>query len=167
MTFGSNDRRRDATREEWDRLTAGRADEPQAKVRRAPLRARPPASPRRGVSGRAFVLAVIVIGFTVAYAYPLRVYLAQQAEIAQLEEDTAQQRQHIQELAEEVARWNDDEYIKLKARERFHLVEVGEKTYVVGIDETESEQAGDPTPPSWWEQVWTSVQSADDPPTTP
>jgi cell division protein FtsB len=110
---------------------------------------------------------VLVIGFTVAYAYPLRVYLAQQAEIAKLEEDTAAQRQHIQELADEVARWNDDEYIKLKARERFRLVEVGEKTYVVGTDETETEQAGDPTPPPWFEQVWTSVQAADDPPTAP
>ncbi len=138
-------------------------------MRRAPPRARPRAQPpaRRGISGRAFVLGVLVIGFTVAYAYPLRVYLAQQAEIAKLEEDTAAQRQHIQELADEVARWNDDEYIKLKARERFRLVEVGEKTYVVGTAETPAEQTGDPTPPPWFEQVWTSVQAADDPPTAP
>jgi cell division protein FtsB len=160
---------RDRTRQEWERVTAGRrfsAEEPDRPVimrRRVPARAD---EHRRGGSGRVFVLGVLVIGFTIAYAYPLRVYLNQQAEIAQLEEATRAQRERIQELADEVARWNDEEYIKLQARERFHLVEVGERTYVVGIDQTEDEQAGDATPPAWYEQVWTSVQSADDPPTT-
>jgi hypothetical protein len=99
-----------------------------------------------------------------AYAYPLRVYLAQQAEIARLEADPAAQRERIEQLAAEVARWNDDEYVKAQARQRLLLVEVGEQIYVVGVDPTTTEDEGDPTPPTWYEQLWTSVQTADDPP---
>ena len=102
----------------------------------------------------------------VAYAYPLRVYLAQQAEIAQLEEDQRAQRERIRQLADEVARWNDDEYVKAQARARLQLVEVGERVYVVGFESPPPEAEGtDPTPRPWYEQVWTSVQTADDPPT--
>jgi hypothetical protein len=99
-----------------------------------------------------------------AYAYPLRVYLAQQAEIARLEADTREQRERIQQLVNEVARWNDDEYVKAQARQRLLLVEVGEQIYVVGVDPTTAEKEGDSTPPTWYEQLWTSVQTADDPP---
>jgi hypothetical protein len=110
------------------------------------------------------VLGVVLFGLVLAYAYPLRVYLAQQAEIARLEADTAARREHIQALAEEVARWNDDEYVKAQARKRLLLVKVGEQIYVIGVDPTTSEEEGDTTPPTWYEQVWTSVQTADDPP---
>ncbi len=102
-----------------------------------------------------------------AYAYPLRVYLAQQAEIAQLEEDQQAQRAHIQQLADEVARWNDEEYVKAQARARLQLVEVGERVYVVGVEPPATEVEGDAAqpPPPWYEQLWTSVETADNPPT--
>jgi cell division protein FtsB len=115
--------------------------------------------------GRAAALGVVLFGLVLAYAYPLRVYLAQQAEIARLESDAAAQRERIQALADEVARWNDDEYVKAQARKRLLLVEVGEQIYVVGVDPTPTEEEADVTPPAWYEQVWTSVQTADDPPT--
>ena len=117
------------------------------------------------MKGRAAALGVVLFGLVLAYAYPLRVYLAQQAEIARLEADAAAQRERIQALADEVARWNDDEYVKAQARKRLLLVEVGEQIYVVGVDPTPTEEETDVTPPAWYEQVWTSVQTADDPPT--
>ncbi|HET8684061.1 MAG TPA: septum formation initiator family protein, partial [Micromonosporaceae bacterium] len=40
--------------------------------------------PRR-LTGRATVLGLLLVGLLLAYAYPVRVYLSQQAEIAQLE----------------------------------------------------------------------------------
>lgn len=110
------------------------------------------------------VLGVVLLALMLSYVYPLRVYLAQQAEIARLEEDTREQRERIEQLTAEVARWNDDEYVKAQARQRLLLVEVGEQIYVVGVDPTEAEEQGDPTPPTWYEQLWTSVQTADDPP---
>ena len=128
-------------------------------------RIRAPRGPVR-ISGRAAALGVVLFALLLAYAYPLRVYLAQQAEIARLEADQREQRERIQRLADEVARWNDDEYVKDQALQRLLLTEVGSRVYVVGIDPTVSDEPADDTPPPpWYEQVWTSVQTADEPPT--
>lgn len=109
---------------------------------------------------------MVLIALMLAYAYPLRVYLAQQAEIAQLEADQRAQRERIKQLADEVERWNDDEYIKDQALQRLLLTEIGNQVYVVGVDPTQSDEDGNTAPPpAWYEQVWTSVQTADDPPT--
>jgi cell division protein FtsB len=122
------------------------------------------ARPRR-VSARVAALGAVLFALTLAYAYPLRVYLAQQAEIARLEADQAAQRERIRQLVEDIAKWNDEEYIKEQARDRFLLVEVGEQLYVFGTVPGEDDEQGEVTSPPWYEQVWTSVQTADDPPT--
>ncbi len=122
------------------------------------------ARPRR-VSGRVAALGAVLFALTLAYAYPLRVYLAQQAEIARLEADQAAQRERIRQLVDDIAKWNDEEYIKEQARDRFLLVEVGEQLYVFGTVPGEDDEEGEVTSPPWYEQVWTSVQTADDPPT--
>ena len=122
------------------------------------------ARPRR-VSARVAALGAVLFALTLAYAYPLRVYLSQQAEIARLEADQAAQRERIRQLVEDIAKWNDEEYIKEQARDRFLLVEVGEQLYVFGTVPGEDDEEGEVTSPPWYEQVWTSVQTADDPPT--
>jgi cell division protein FtsB len=116
------------------------------------------------VSGRAAALGLLLLALTLAYAYPLRVYLAQQAEINQLESDQRAQREHIQQLADQVARWNDDEYVIAQARSRLQLVRAGERVYVVGVDPATTAESGPAAPSTWYEQVWSSVQTADDPP---
>lgn len=126
-------------------------------------RTKAPRGPIR-LSGRVTALAVVLLALMLAYAYPLRVYLAQQAEIARLEADQREQRERIQQLTEEVARWNDDEYVKDQALKRLLLTEVGKMVYVVGVDPAPADDEGDAgPPPAWYEQVWTSVQTADDP----
>jgi cell division protein FtsB len=117
------------------------------------------------VSGRAAALGVLLFALTLAYAFPLRTYLAQQAEIAQLEEDQRAQRERIQALVDEVARWDDEEYVKDQALARFRLVEVNKQVYIVSADPAPATDADPATPASWYEQVWSSVQTADDPPT--
>jgi hypothetical protein len=38
--------------------------------------------------------------------------------------------------------------------------------YVVGVDTTQPDDSAEAAPPpAWYEQLWTSVQTADDPPT--
>ncbi len=135
-------------------------------VRRAAGPARRTTAPRGPirVSGRAAALGLLLLALTLAYAYPLRVYLAQQAEINQLESDQRAQREHIQQLADQVARWNDDEYVIAQARSRLQLVRAGERVYVVGVDPTTTGETGPAAPSTWYEQVWSSVQTADDPP---
>jgi cell division protein FtsB len=126
-------------------------------------RARAPRAPMR-VSGRAAALGLLLLALTLSYAYPLRVYLAQQAEIRQLESDQRAQREHIQQLVEQVARWNDEDYVVAQARARLQLVRAGERIYVVGVDPTTTGETGESAKPAWYQQVWSSVQTADDPP---
>src|SRR5215212_55888 len=70
----------------------------------AATRTRAP-QPRR-LTGRAAVLGMVLVGLLLAYAYPVRVYLAQQAEIAGLEQQQREQRDRIAGLADERAKWD-------------------------------------------------------------
>jgi cell division protein FtsB len=140
---------------------------PHTGVRRSAGPARRTKAPRepRRLSGRAAALGLLLLALTLAYAYPLRVYLAQQAEIDQMEQAQQEQRQRIQQLTEQVARWNDDEYVIAQARSRLQLVRAGERVYVIGVEPSSSGEAGTEVNGPWYQQLWTSVQTADDPPT--
>jgi hypothetical protein len=126
-------------------------------------RTRAPRGPIR-LSGRVAALGVVLLVLMLSYAYPLRLYLDQQAEISRLESSQRAQRQKIQDLADQVARWNDDTYVKDQALKRLLLVEVGQQVYVVGVDPATADDGTKAARPPWYAQVWTSVQTADDPP---
>src|SRR5690348_2201871 len=156
---GSNVRGRTPTRPEPPRRAAGPVG--TAKRLRAP-------EPRR-FTGRAMVLSLVLLGLLLAYAYPVRVYLAQQAEIAALEDSQADQTQRIDQLNIQAAKWNDPEYIKSQARKRLHMVLPGEKQYVV-VDPSagQADAAGAPAPNGgkgpkpWYGKLWSSVEAAND-----
>jgi cell division protein FtsB len=123
--------------------------------------------PRGRFTGRAVVLAVVLLALALSYVFPLRVYLAQQAEIAQLRADQAEQRAHIDELAAEAALWKDADYIRTQARLRLYYGEAGE-ILLIPQWETEAEPPAtvpDPadapaSPRPWWDTLWASVESA-------
>ena len=85
----------------------------------------------RAVTGRATVLIVVLVALALAYTYPVRVYLAQESKIAQMQRDQERQRDLIAGKAEEVAKWKDPEYIRIQARERFFYVRPGEVPLLV------------------------------------
>nr|MDT0657931.1 septum formation initiator family protein [Micromonospora sp. DSM 115978] len=127
--------------------------------------------PRR-FTGRLTVLFAVLIALALGYTYPIRVYLNQQADIAQMEAAQAAQREHIGELTEQAALWQDPEYIKIQARERFYMVLPGEVPLVVLIDEEgAARQAGQATGQSaeterdpWYDTLWSSIQAANEEP---
>jgi len=82
---------------------------------------------------------MVLVGLLLAYAYPVRVYLAQQAEIAGLEQQQREQRERIAGLADERAKWDDPEFVKAKAKKELHYVQPGEILYL---------------PAYWWHQVY-------------
>jgi len=134
-------------------------------VRRAAGPARRTKAPRGPVrfSGRAAALGLLLLGLMLAYAFPVRTYLAQQAEIDRMEKAQIEQHKRIQELTDQLARWDDDAYVAAQARSRLHLVRKGEQLYVVTAEpQTTGTNAPAPAAP-WFSQVWTSVQAADDP----
>ena len=123
------------------------------------------AAPPRRLTGRAAVLGLALIGLLLAYAYPIRVYLAQEAEIARLEATQAAQQDRIGALAEQRAKWEDPEYVKAQARKRFHLVERGDRTYIVIFDpQGAARDAGVPAPGPdplpWYGKLWSSIGEA-------
>jgi cell division protein FtsB len=131
----------------------------------AALRTRAP-QPRRFTS-RAVVLSLVLLVLLLAYAYPVRVYLAQQAEIAALEDSQARQGAKVAEMAARAKKWDDPEYVISQARQRLHMVLPGEKPSVV-VDPSRSQQTdpgdlpGAPKPPRpWYGKLWSSVEAAD------
>lgn len=123
--------------------------------------------PRR-FTGRATVLFAVLIALALAYTYPVRVYLDQQADIERMEAAQAVQAAEIAKLEAEAANWNDPAYIKTQARERFFMGEPGEKMMVVlhdpeGAARDAGKSAGSaaPGPSTWYDTLWSSVQAAD------
>lgn len=149
-----------STRPSTRRAAAGRA----ASVTRTSA-----PKPRGWFAGRAIILGVVLVALALSYVFPLRIYLTQQAEIAALREAQAAQRAHIQALAEEAARWEDDAYVRVQARKRLRFVEPGDVPLIVVWEEEAAEPVtepeGPPAPPQepkpWWDVLWASVEAAD------
>ncbi|MET8906821.1 septum formation initiator family protein [Micromonospora sp. NPDC004551] len=123
--------------------------------------------PRR-FTGRATVLFAVLIALALAYTYPVRVYLDQQADIERMEASQARQRELIQDLSAEAEKWQDPAYIETQARERFFMGRPGETLLVVlsdpegaAKDAGKGAKPGPPKPPDpWYGTLWSSVQAA-------
>jgi len=118
------------------------------------------------------VLVLVVLA--VSYASSMKAYLQQRAHIADLKEQIAERSASIDALEREKRRWNDDAYVRAQARDRFGYLMPGETAYVV-LDEDgqpirSRSQLHDPRqvlqepPRPWWEDAWSSVELAGNPP---
>ncbi len=176
-------------RPELRRTRATAADVKRARVTEAARSASRPAAARRAAApgttqrttaprpgrftGRAATLALVLVALLLAYAYPVRIYLTQQAEIAALESSQNAQRVRIQEKQTQVAKWNDKDYIIAMAHKRLQMVLPGDKAFVTGPLAGTPGPAPDPnagrainTGP-WYGKLWSSVRAADKPGTAP
>lgn len=118
---------------------------------------------RSRLTGRAAVLVLVLCSLVVALAYPIRQYVSQRAEIAEMEQRREEARQRVEDLRDLKARWQDDAYAEQQIRERLHYVMPGETGYVV-IDPDTAKQSrttrgtlGRP----WYAAVWDGVDRAD------
>ena len=116
------------------------------------------------------VLAVLAV----SYASSMKAYLQQRAHIAELKEQIAERSGTIDALEREKRRWDDEAYVRAQARDRFGYLMPGETAYVV-LDEdgepieTRSElhepgQVLREPPVPWWQDAWSSVELAGNPP---
>ncbi|MFI7607165.1 septum formation initiator family protein [Micromonospora sp. NPDC049366] len=124
--------------------------------------------PRR-LTGRATVLFAVLIALALAYTYPVRVYLDQQADIERMEAAQAAQEKLIAGLSEEAAKWQDKAFIEAQARQRFYMGRPGEKLVIVlddpagaARDAGHGTSAGPVTPDPWYDTLWSSVRAAND-----
>jgi cell division protein FtsB len=123
----------------------------------------------RAVTGRAMVMIAVLVALVLAYTYPLRVYLAQESQIAKTKQAQDVQRRLIAERADQVALWSDPEYVVAQARKRFYYVRPGETPLIV-LNSAESaawessQAPAAPAPDRWYDTLWSSVQAADSEP---
>lgn len=118
------------------------------------------------LTGRATALGLVLLALMLAYAYPVRLYLDQQAQIQRLVEAQAAQRAEIGKLADESAKWNDPAYIRAQARARFQMVDPGTKAYLVLPPVVVPAGTGGGTSasnPTWYGSLWNSLRAADHP----
>ncbi|GGX92355.1 FtsB family cell division protein [Streptomyces fructofermentans] len=118
---------------------------------------------RSRLTGRAALLALVLCSLVVALAYPIRQYVSQRAEIADVEQQREQARERVEQLRDLKARWQDDAYAEQRIRERLHYVMPGESGYIVidpgaakktRTDRTAADRA-------WYANVWDGVDKAD------
>ncbi|VEG29690.1 FtsB family cell division protein [Actinomyces howellii] len=118
------------------------------------------------VPGRALVLAlVLLLAFVVVFP-SLRGYLSQRAQYDAVLDEIAQAQATSTALEAELARWQDDDYVRTQARERLSYVMPGETTYVVvGADEVEraaqaEQEAASVEERPWYELLRESTRAA-------
>jgi cell division protein FtsB len=121
----------------------------------------------RAFTGRATILLFVLVILALGYTYPVRLYLAQESQIGRMEAAQADQRAVIAEKAEEVAKWQDEEYVRIQARKRLFYTEPGEVLLVVinsaaGEAREAGRRPGDPADPDrWYDTLFSSVAAAD------
>jgi cell division protein FtsB len=87
-------------------------------------------------------LAVVTVAFisAITLAPPLQHYFAQRAQINSLRAQVNDSNNALERAREELAKWNDPEYVASQARERLHFVFPGERQYIVlDVPRTDSE----------------------------
>ncbi|MFF4018067.1 septum formation initiator family protein [Streptomyces sp. NPDC001843] len=118
---------------------------------------------RSRLTSRAALLALVVCTMVVALAYPMRQYVSQRAQIADLQRQKQQAEQRVEELRDLKARWKDDAYAEQQIRRRLHYVMPGETGYVV-IDPDAAKQARADLVAAdrpWYANVWDGVDKSD------
>ena len=137
-------------------------------------------APRRRsyiLTARAIALSVVLLILTISYATSLRIYFSQAHEISTTKAEIAERQQRILQLQGELARWDDEGYVRSQARERLGWVVPGETGFTVvdaegrplgGGAEIKAESASDePVQDTWWSKLWGSVEAADRPAPVP
>jgi len=132
----------------------------------APSTAEQPTPPARGhLTSRAAILAIVMCAIALSLAYPVREYVAQRREIAELRHQERVAQRQVEELALRKQRLGDESYIMREARRRLHYCMPDEKCFVVldgnGGTAAQGSPAGQARTPPWYETLWRSVEAAD------
>lgn len=129
---------------------------------------------RLGLTRRALAVLSVLIVLALSYANSLRIYLGQQHDLAEANQQIQDRTQRVAQLQDELERWNDPAYVKAQARERLGWLLPGETGYrVIGpdgkplgtgvvLDSTNELPPGE-HPTMWFDRLWGSVETADSP----
>lgn len=120
---------------------------------------------RRGsITGRALVLAIVLVVLAVMLAMPIKTWFAQRAQISGLEADVEAAKAKVASLQVQKQRWNDPSFVAAEARRRLHFVLPGEVGYVtLGADGKPLDGTVNSTTPvkDWYGTLITGLKEAD------
>ena len=119
---------------------------------------------RAHLTSRAAILALVVCAIALTLAYPVREYIAQRDEIAQLGEQQKAAQQQVEQLSAEQQRLGNESYIKGEARRRLHMCDPTKNCYVVlddgGNGGQDTAHAHPAAAPPWYVTLWRSVDAS-------
>jgi cell division protein FtsB len=120
---------------------------------------------------RGLVVLAVVVLLIMTLASSLSVFLDQRSQIADLNQQIADEQAAISDLNDRLARWNDPAYVKAQAREQLGWVMPGEIGYrvvdadgnLIGAVEPIGVKEADPAPTIWYEALAASLLATDQP----
>lgn len=94
---------------------------------------------KRGLSNRALIVGIVLFVVAITLAPPIQNYFTQRAQINALKTQISDNQAMLDKAADELAQWDDPEFVASQARARLHFVFPGERRYiVVGNEEIEN-----------------------------
>ena len=112
------------------------------------------------------LVALVVIALE-ALVPTVNTYVAQRQELAELRAQVGQQEQQVDDLREQVARWEDPTYVAARARERLLFAMPGETQYRLtdtsgrDVPLTEAERAQEEAKDGeWFSVLWESLEGS-------
>ncbi|NMM83554.1 septum formation initiator [Rhodococcus sp. SRB_17] len=120
-------------------------------------------------TSRAVVLAMVVLMLALTLAVPLRTYISQRSDAAQIAAERSVLQKEVDELRAQNARFDDPAYIEALARERLRYVKPGETPFQVQLPgdykEPEKKKVKEtPLTGPWYRDLW---QTISEPPVVP
>jgi cell division protein FtsB len=96
---------------------------------------------KRGLSNRALIVGIVLFVVAITLAPPIQNYFTQRAQINALKTQISDNQAMLDKAANELAQWDDPEFVASQARARLHFVFPGERQYiVVGNEEIENSE---------------------------
>jgi cell division protein FtsB len=102
---------------------------------------------KSNTSARGLAVVTVAFIFAITLAPPLQHYFAQRAQINSLRAQVNDSNNALEKAREELAKWNDPEYVATQARQRLHFVFPGERQYIVLDAPKSEEEANGPVAP--------------------
>ena len=94
---------------------------------------------KRGLSNRALIVGIVLFVVAITLAPPIQNYFTQRAQINALKTQISDNQAMLDKAADELAQWDDPEFVASQARARLHFVFPGERQYIViGNEEIEN-----------------------------
>ncbi|MCT2177165.1 septum formation initiator family protein [Brachybacterium muris] len=119
------------------------------------------------ITRRTLVLVSLIVIALAALLPTVNSYVTQRQQLSELQAEVGQKQQQVDELQDQVARWEDPAYVAAQARERLLFAMPGETQYRLTdtsgreVPLTEAEQAAvEATEGEWFSTLWESVEGS-------